>query len=225
MSDFKESLKAPITEVLAPFADMTLRSAPDSLFFGSAVLALVTQSYALSVFAFAMLQIAGVGFLTGKFSAWTSPVTGGPAVDNCGYQIPSWSKFSFLEWANVKAPFPSSPVYFVSAVIAYVLGSTIDQRREITHLARQFPEMKVRFPISPVLSILFLTSFILWRIVRQCDGVLVAFGSLLFGFVIGSLLLLLNIQLFGREAVNFAGLPLLVNRLGTNQPLYVCSAE
>jgi hypothetical protein len=223
MSSIIESLKAPKDEILVPFLDMMMRSAPDSLFMGTLLLAIVTQSYSLTVFMFVMAQIAGIQNILGRFTTWTHGVTGGPTINTCSSQIPSWTKFSFLEFATVNAPFPSAPVFFISSVIAFLLGATINTRGEMDNLSKQFPEMKARFPISTILSIVFLVSFILWRILSGCDNLLQSFGSVLFGFITGTLLLLLNIQIFGREAINFAGLPLLVNRIKNGQPLYVCS--
>ena len=223
MSSIIESLKAPKDEILVPFLDTMMRSAPDSLFMGTLLLAIVTQSYSLTIFMFAMAQIAGLQNIMGRFTSWTTGVTGGPSINNCSAIIPSWTKFSFLEFATVNSPFPSAPVFFISAVIAYFLGATINTRGEMDNLSKQFPEMKARFPISTILSVVFLVSFIVWRILSGCDTMLQSFGSVLFGFIIGTLLLLLNIQLFGREAINFAGLPLLVNRIKNGQPLYVCS--
>lgn len=225
MSTIVEAVKVPVDGVLKPFVDTMLRSAPDSLFMGSILLTLLTQSYSLFVFCLVMLQIAAVNFGLGKFAAYVSPVAGGPEIDNCSYQIPSWTQFSFFQMATVKAPFPSSGIFFLSSVIAFFLGATINTRKEMTELAKQYPEMNVRFPISLILSVVFLTCYVVWRITSGCDGLVAAFSSVFVGFIIGTLLLLLNLIIFGREGLNFAGLPLLVSRTDNGMPLYVCTDE
>jgi hypothetical protein len=47
-------------------------------------------------------------------------------------------------------------------------------------------------------------------------------GSILFGMVIGGILMVANTYIFGRESINFTGLPLLVSSLSTNKPIYAC---
>ncbi len=225
MSTVVEAVKVPVDGVLKPFVDTMFRSAPDSVFMGSILLAGLTQSYALFVFCMVMLQIAGINWGLGKFAAYVSPVTGGPEQDSCSYQIPSWTRFSFLELATVKAPFPSTGIFFLSSIIAFFLGATINTRKEMTELAKQYPEMNVRFPISILLSVVFLTSFVVWRITKGCDSLMGAFSSVFVGFIIGTLLLLLNLMIFGREGLNFAGIPLLVSRTDNGMPLYVCTDD
>ena len=76
-----------------------------------------------------------------------------------------------------------------------------------------------------VLSILFLAAFSVYRIIKGCDNLLTGLASIILGIAVGGCLLMLNIKVFGRDSVNFTGLPLLVDRISTGQPLYVCTNQ
>ena len=99
----------------------------------------------------------------------------------------------------------------------------MNTREEINTLGRKYPEMLARFPVALSLSALFLFFFLTFRIMNGCDTLLSAFGTTIFGLLTGSVLVAINLGIFGREAINFTGLPLLVSRTSEGLPLYVCS--
>jgi hypothetical protein len=223
MSSYLEFLKSPKDSIVVPFIDTIMRSAPDSMVIGSILLAIITQSYSLAVLSFTFLEITVFQNLIASFSKWVAGTTGGPIEDNCGFQIPSYTQVSLLKQFIMKAPFPSAPIFFMSSCVAYFLGAQINVRNEINTLASDYPLIKAGFPISSVLSVIFIVSLLMWRVVRGCDGFLVGFGSIVFGFLVGTLLLLLNTKLMGRDSINFGGLPLLIDKLQSGKDLYVCS--
>ena len=223
MSDYIKFLKSPQTEVLLPFIDTLMRSAPDSIFLGTGLLALLTQSWAYTVLLITFFEIVGIHFFVSSIANY---ITGSPPLqgkDDCGFMIPSYSQLSLLKHMFSRSVFPSAPIFFISSVIAYVLGSTMNMTDEINDLAKKNAILRSRFPISVVLSILFLSSFVIWRITKSCDNLMGSMGTVLFGFLVGGCLLFLNSYAFGREAINFTGLPLLQNRISNGAPLYVCA--
>jgi len=225
MSSYLEFLKSPNHEIILPFLDTLMRSAPDSIVLGSFILSLLTQSYCYMVLLLTFIQIAGLHGLIAKIASFLTGGAGTPLPSDCGFMVPSYTQISILKHGMVSDPFPSAPIFFISAVIAYFLGSTIDEVKEINDLAKTNAVLKARFPISVVLSILFLAAFSVYRIVKGCDNLLSGLGSIILGIVIGGCLLMLNIKIFGRDSVNFTGLPLLVDRISTGQPLYVCTNQ
>ena len=223
MSDYIKFLKSPQNEVILPFIDTLMRSAPDSIFLGTGLLALLTQSWAYTVLLITFFEIVGVHFFISSIANY---LTGSPPLmgkDECGFMIPSYSQLSLLKHIFGRSAFPIAPVFFISSVIAYVLGSTMNMTNEINDLSKKNPILRSRFPISVILSILFLTSFVIWRILKSCDNLMGSIGTVLLGFVLGGSLLFLNSYAFGREAINFTGLPLLQNSLTNGLPIYVCA--
>lgn len=223
MSDYLEFLKSPKDEIVVPFFDTLMRSAPDSIVLGTLLLALLTQSWAYAVLFLAFIQIIILHFL---FSSLASLFTGGVGTalpDKCGFMLPSYSQISILKNLLYASPFPSAPTFFISAVVAYIVGSTMEQKAEINDLAKNNPILRSRFPISTVLSIVFITAFAIWRIMKGCDNLLASMGTIILGVLTGGGLLLVNRYAFGREAINFTGLPLLMDRIKNGQPLYVCA--
>lgn len=222
MSDYIKFLKSPRREIILPFFDTLMRSAPDSIFLGTGLLALLTQSWSYTVLMITFFQIFGLHFLIGSAATF---ITGSQQVgrDECGFMIPSYTQISLLKNMFSTNAFPIAPLFFVSSVISYILGSTMNLVNEINDLAKNNPVLRARFPISIVLSILFLASFAVWRIIKGCDNLMYSIGSILIGFLVGGGLFFLNSNAFGREAINFTGLPLLQNRISNGSPLYVCA--
>jgi len=56
-----------------------------------------------------------------------------------------------------------------------------------------------------------------------CDTLMVVFIALLFASVTGGMFYFINYSLFGSEAMNFPGLPFIVNKTDQGTPLYVCA--
>lgn len=225
MSDYLDFLKSPKDEIIIPFLDTLMRSAPDSIVLGSFILSLLTQSYCYMVLLLTFVEIIGIHAVIAKIASFLTGGGGAPLPDSCGFMVPSYTQISILKNLMTSDSFPSASIFFISAVIAYFIGSTIDEVNEINDLAKTNAILKARFPISVVLSILFLAAFSVYRIVKGCDNLLSGMGSIILGIIVGGCLLMLNIQIFGRDAVNFTGLPLLVDRISTGQPLYVCTNQ
>jgi formate hydrogenlyase subunit 4 len=223
MSEYLKFLKSPNDEIILPFLDTIMRSAPDSILLGTAVLALLTQSWSYSVLLLFFIEIIGLHYVFGSAFTFISGSSGPSIPDKCGFMIPSYSQISILRKALHSAAFPIAPVFFMSSTIAYIAGSTMNMSNEINDLALSNPILRSRFPISITLSILFLTIFSLWRITNGCDSLLPSMGTIVLGFVTGGILLVANSSLFGRESINFTGLPLLADKISSGRPLYVCA--
>ena len=56
MSSYFETLKSLKNDILVPAGQDMIRSAPDSLFIGSALMALLTQNYPLGILTLAMVE-------------------------------------------------------------------------------------------------------------------------------------------------------------------------
>jgi hypothetical protein len=223
MSDYIKFLKSPGSEIVLPFIDTLMRSAPDSIFLGTTLIALLTQSWAYTVLIITFFEIIGLHFFISSIAGYLTGSQPLQGKDECGFMIPSYTQISLLKAMFTRSPFPVAPIFFMSSVIAYILGSTMNMVNEINDLAKTNAILRSRFPISVVLSIVFLTSFVVWRVNKGCDSLMASMGTVVLGFVVGGILLFVNTGTFGREAINFTGLPLLQNSISNGLPLYVCA--
>jgi hypothetical protein len=71
------------------------------------------------------------------------------------------------------------------------------------------------------LGLLSLT-FLAFRLYTGCDNFLTLAMTFIVAFIVGIGLVELNQALFGTEAINMIGIPLLKNRTANGQPIYVC---
>lgn len=217
------------TYILPNFEEQ-IRILPDSIIFGSLILALLTQSYSTVMFAVAMLEagIAG-GLLQALFTYMdilhTAPSNPDkPYMCVSGYATPTLETlFSICKdklcSGKISSGVPSFPVYFLSTAISYVIGSMYMQKEELEALG---PAYAARFYIALFASFLLLTIVTFYRVAHGCDGLGTIIFTLLAGFLVGGLLMYQNMALLGRDATNLTGVPLLRERTRDGKPLYVC---
>jgi hypothetical protein len=225
MSSYLKALKYVGSDVISPAFHDILRSAPDSLFLGTSILGLLTQNFALGVFVLAMAEF-GIAHrvLAGIIgSAQGNAKSVKPEI--CSAGIPSPYQISAIGQVLGEFSFPSGAVFFLSAVISYTLSSTLNFEKELEELGKQEAEWKTRLPLSIVFSCLFIALVAIYRVYYSCDSVFVVLGSLVMGGLAGFLVYLLHVYLFGRDSVNFLGLPLLADRAANGKPLYVCAKQ
>lgn len=211
MSSYFKLLKSILNDALWPAWHELFRSMPDSLFLGTALFSGITQNFPLGILVLAMLEISILQRLFGGFlGSIASNETDAPDA-KCLSGIPSPYQLSLVSHILTLSAFPSGPVFFISAVLSYIIGSTVNFRTELKELAEKEPEWNARIPLAVTFSVLFLVCFILWRYANGCESVLTLLGSALFGLPIGGLVYLIHVYLFGRNAVNFLGVPLLAD--------------
>ena len=225
MSSYFKALKSLQDDIVSPAFHELLRSMPDSLFIGSAFFALITQSFPLGIFTLAMAEFGmanrALAGLIGSLQNNERPAR--PEICKAG--IPSPYQISVVGQILGETAFPSGPVFFLGAVITYILSSTLNFQKELEELGNSEPEWKTRNPLSFTFSILFLVLYLIYRIYYECDGVMEVLGSTVFGGIVGFLVYLIHVYLFGRDSINFLGIPLLADRAANGKPLYVCATN
>lgn len=214
-----------VTSVFKPFLVDVFRLLPDSILFGSLFFALVSQSYPMVIFVISMLESALAGNLLQRFMGYLDVSRTLPSLsEDPGMCVPSTyapSLETLLSFSsNVPSGVPSFPVYFLATASAYIVGSVWSQKQELEALG---PEYAARFYIAVTITSLLLFLLMTYRLAYGCDGVGTLIVSLFFGLVAGSLLLLQNNYLLGRDSTNFSGVPLLRERTKDGKPLYVCT--
>jgi hypothetical protein len=225
MSSYLESLKYLGGGIIKPAIHELLRTIPDSLFVGSAFFSLLTQSFPLGIFTLAMAEFGILNKILGGLISQIQGNSNPQSNDSCSIGLPSPYQISVIGKILGEYTFPSGPLFFLSAAISYVLSSTYNFQNELEELSKQEPEWKARLPMSTTFSILFLVALLIYRISFGCDNIFVALGSALFGALAGFVVYIVHVYLFGRDAVNFLGLPLLADRAANGRPLYVCAKQ
>jgi hypothetical protein len=215
---------------IVPNFEEQIRILPDSLVFGSLLVALLTQSYSTVMFAVSMLEagIAG-GLLQALFTYMdilhTAPSNPeNPSMCVSEYRTPtletlfSLCKDKFCS-GKIQSGVPSFPIYFLATAISYVIGSMYTQKEELEALG---PAYAARFYIALFVAAFLLLAVTFYRLANGCDGLGTIVFTLVFGALIGGLLVVQNNSLFGRDATNLTGIPLLRERTRDGKPLYVC---
>lgn len=110
----------------------------------------------------------------------------------------------------------------VSAAASYIFNTLSRQSKELEMLG---PAYSSRFYISMILLSSFLFALGFYRLYNGCDGPAVILVSILLGAIVGAVLVFQNRRLFGEEAINLMGIPLLRNRTAGGKPLYICPSQ
>jgi hypothetical protein len=225
MSTYFKELKSLQTSVLSPAFNDFMRSMPDSIFLGSSIFSLLTQNYPLGIFVLAMAEFGIINRSIGGLIGIVQDNKGPETSDICTPGIPSPYQISVIGSLLTQTSFPSGPVFFMSAIIAYTLASVLNFREELAELSKKESEWALRIPLSTVFSFLLLVAFIVWRFAHSCDGLFQILGSTVFGLFIGGCIYLMHVYMFGRDSINFLGVPLLADRAANGKPLYVCAKQ
>jgi hypothetical protein len=217
-----------LNATVLPLINETLRVLPDSILFGSILMTLMTQSFSMAMFSLAMVETAVIGGALRKLLSYvdlfhTLPPAGS-GISACYPSVfaPTLETLMMFGKSSIESAFPSLPVFYVSSATAYVVGSLWTQQQELQSLG---PEYASRFYVSVFASVLLLFALITYRIAFGCDTAGIILTTLLLGFVIGGLIFYQNMALFGRDATNLIGIPLLRDRSRDGKPLYVCTQK
>ncbi len=225
MATYFETLKSILSDTLIPTSQEFMRALPDSLFLGTGFFALVTQNYPLAVLVLAIAELAMSQRVLGSLAGIVQENPIKPYSDKCSAGIPSPYQLSLVGKLMSEVQFPSGPVFLLAGVISYTLGSTFNFRDELNELGKKESEWNARIPLSVTFSCLLLVFYVIWRYMNDCDTVFSLLGSTVIGMVIGFIIYTIHIYLFGRDAVNFLGIPLLADRAANGTPLYACAKQ
>lgn len=223
MSSYFKTLKLLSSDVLYPAFYDLLRSGPDSLFLGTGLLAMITQSFPLAVYTLAMAEIGILHQVISGFVGMLQDNTGKSGNDICTPGLPSPLQISPVGRLLAQSAFPSGVIFFMTAAVIYSISSVQNFKPELDELGNKEPEWKTRIPLSYTFGFLFIFAFLLYRIINDCDGILSSLGSVIIGAITGFIIYILHVYLFGRDSINFLGIPLLADRAANGKPLYVCA--
>jgi hypothetical protein len=209
----------------------SMRIFPDALLLGSGVYALFTQSLAYGVLFLSLVETSIIYGLINAFSSYVSllgrfPPSTGLSSEKCrsGFIMPiaTLDTLSMFGQYPQRYPFPSAPLFMLSAACSYIFTTLQKQKKELEALG---PAYATRYYTSAFFLLLIIGIFIAFRSSIGCDTMANLILSSALGLILGSLLVWQNLRLFGPQSINLIGIPLLRNRTSNGSNLYVCPTQ
>ena len=208
-----KSILDGVKKIVVPTWELILQALPEYVFLGTGLLSLITQQYPLGILFLAMIELGIFQNLLGNFGHLiTSDIKGTGSID-CLPGLPHTDSLGLLRFFMRQSPFPSASIFFISGVVSYIMGSILNFRQELATLSQTNPDWKSRLPMSMILGPLCIIIYGAWRLARGCEGVLSVIGSCILGILLSLLILQVHIYLFGRDSINFLGIPLLADKV------------
>ncbi len=211
--------------VITPVIDTLIAYMPDSLILGTGLYAFLTLSFPLMFLFLFELESLFLGNLVGKFTRSMFPTATAPSGDpqcKSGYfSALTRDRLTLLTlFGDGTSSFPSRPLYLISSVFGYLTGSLLAFQDVIRNLDDDF---QLRLTLACAGAVFTLALLYVFYLRAGCTSFLNGMGTMLVGLFIGAALMILHRQFFGLEAVNFLGLPTLVNKTEKGSPIYVCA--
>lgn len=197
------------------------RLVPDSLLFGSFIMYFLSGNTTwgvLTLFLFEAVILAHTGLAT-AFQAYQGFI-GGRKDDACrpGFRQARIDLTRFF----IRDRYPSISLFSIGAIATY-FASTIGYFTDT--LRAMGTEWQSRITVSYIFIVLLLVLFVLIHNLSGCESMSEISIALISGVIVGILLFYINFLMFGAEGINILGLPLLVDKAQTANPIYVCLKE
>jgi len=213
-----------ITGAVIPIAVEFLRLLPDGLVFGVALLSLLSFCKSYGVLLFSMIELMFIQRFFATFIGSIASTGAGnnanaPACQN-GFAFPNMLRISMIDSIGKSNAFPSSSMFFLVALVTYMISSIQQFNREITTLGG---DANIRTNVASSLSALFILFMFIYRINYGCDSFGNVLLTMILGLVAGVALAIQNLALFGRSGVNILNLPLLISAAEAGKPMFVCA--
>lgn len=196
------------------------RLMPDSLLFGSLFMYFLTHNFSFGIFAVFVFETT----LSHRLIHWLIAQSAGsePRPNKAECRVGYISDQFDAKRIFSHDPYPSYGVFSITAIATY-LGLATKEFSETREAMG--PQWQSRSIVSYVFITLLVLAFVLVRLfLVDCKDTfgeicLAAFAAILVGFAFYTF----NKSVFGREAMNFLGLPFMVSKADKNDPIYVCT--
>jgi len=193
---------------------------PDSILFGSLLMYFLTLNKSFGIFAVFIFETV----LSHKLIGWVSSQAVGSSRSSTevqcrsGYKIPQFN----VDRIFSHDPYPSYGLYSVSAIGTY-LGLATKEFSSTTETMG--PEWAARSKIAYTFIAILVLAFVAarWHYCQDNLGEIAV--AIFMAIIVGTVFFYINKAVFGEEAINFLGLPYLVNKEKEGSPIYVCSKE
>lgn len=229
MSAKSSSVLQPIVGVvdnfIIPVAIESLHLLPDSIVLGTAVLAALSMCKSYGVLVFTMVEVMLGQRVLSNIVGGIAPIGAGSNVSQAicqpGFSFPNMMRISIIETIGIPSMFPSPVMFFLSAIVSYMISAMQEFNREIKSLGG---DLSARTRVAFTLGILLLFAMLMFRYSYGCESFGTLFISLILGGLSGFALVNQNKALFGRDGVNVLNLPMIQTAEERGKPMYVCSS-
>jgi hypothetical protein len=154
-----------------------------------------------------------------------APIGAGPnnlqQICQPGFSFPNMMRISIVETIGIPSMFPSPVMFFLSAVISYMISAMHEFSREIKSLGG---DLSARTRVAFGMGMMLLFAMLMFRYSYGCESFGTLFVSLIIGGFAGFALVSQNKALFGREGVNVLNIPMIQTAEERGKPMYVCSS-
>jgi hypothetical protein len=137
-----------------------------------------------------------------------------------GFNFPNLMRISLIETIGIPSMFPSPVMFFLSAVISYMISAMNEFKREIKSLGG---DISARTSVGVFFGTLLLFAMLAFRFSYGCESFGTLLVSLIIGGIAGMALVEQNKLLFGRSGVNILNLPMIQTAEERGKPMYVCA--
>jgi hypothetical protein len=213
--DMKEAFVTPALD----FAGELIRLFPDSLQFGSLLLYLLTQNTTFGIFTIFTIEVSLFHKLVGfVLKGASGSDTSRRADPQCRSGFRTVRTDFERSYANNTSP--SVSMFTLGAIAVYLSFANFLFKDTLTTMG---PIWSGRLWFGISFLILMSLFMIVYQVLRGCDTMMGVLVALLFGSFAGGIFYFVNYNLFGVEAMNFLGLPSIVNKADQGAPIYVCA--
>ena len=194
----------------------TLYMFPDTILYGSFLMSLTTISLPHTIFFISILL--GLVVLFG-LQRGTSFIFGTSVSQmKCKPQI---FKYTFDQFfLRPSASNPSYGMFLVSFACTY-LATSLYMLNDELNILDDSTFKQYYISISTLIAIVLF--YLFFRLGFECNSMGASAAGLVFGSVVAIIILNINVTLYGKDSINFLGIPLLRNTTSDGAPLYICS--
>lgn len=197
---------------------------PDSIVFGSLLLFFLTQNLPYGIFALFMVETSLFHKVTSFFFDKTSDTKDSTTKKNTDPSCIPGFRGARLEFERsfLGNTYPSTPMFFLGSIAIYMALVNFTFKETMDTMQNDW---KSRFGFGIAMIVIWCLTAILLRGAFSCDPISEIGLAFFIGSAVGVSMFFANTRLFGIESVNFLGLPYLVNKMDTKNPLYVCTQK
>ena len=197
---------------------------PDSILFGAGLLYFLTQNFTFLVFAIFLLEVT----MSHRLISWFFEGAAGPSSRlpagkiqcRAGYKVPQFA----YQRMFVHDPYPSYGIFSITAIGTYMALATSEFWDTMKEMSKG---NKSDWSSRPIVAFAFIAlvvfAFIGLRMYSCEDKSSEVAIAVFFAIIVGFLFYRINTSYFGKEGVNFLGLPFLVSKSAEGTPIYTCS--
>lgn len=219
-----DPITAIIDKFIIPVSIESLRLLPDSIVLGTMILAGLSMCKSYGILVFTMVELMLGQRVLSNIIGGIAPVGAGNDALNMvcqpGFTFPNAMRISLLETIGIPSMFPSPVMFFLSAVISYMIAAMNEFSREIKSLGG---DLGARTMVGVVMGMMLLFAMLGFRYSYGCESFGTLLLSLLVGGAAGAALVQQNKALFGRDGVNVLNLPMIKSMEERGKPMYVCA--